>query len=152
MGITALCLVLTGYEPWLAPHSSQTCHKQLHPFSHISTCFFYIMPELSSSNAVTCPILTGPVNFEIWELWITSKLRQEKVLGATLSTDILLTAQTSSTPSTSTSFTSSISVSTVTPQSLTSSASSTEDARNVVFHSSCLCTACSNGLGYFRIT
>ena len=87
------------------------------------------MPESSSSDAVTCPVLTRPVNFEIWELQITSKLCQEKVLGATLSTNVLLTAQTSSTPSLSTSSTSSTSVSTVTSQSLTSSVSSTEDTQ-----------------------
>ena len=129
VGITALCLVLTGYEPWLVPHNSQTCHKQLHPFPHISMCSFYIMLESSSSDAVTCPGLTRSANFEIWELQITSKLCQGKVLSATLSTDILLTAQTSSTPSTSTSSTSSTSGSTAMPQCLTSSASSTEDTR-----------------------
>ena len=87
------------------------------------------MPESSSSDVVTCPVLTGLANFEIWELWITSKLCWEKVLSATLSTDVLLTAQTSSTPSTLTSSASFTSVSTAMPQCLTSSATSTEDTR-----------------------
>ena len=85
------------------------------------------MPESSSSDAVTCPVLTGSANFEIWEFRITSKLCREKVLGAALGTNVLLTAQTSSTLSPSTSSTSSTSVSTMAPQSLTFSASSIED-------------------------
>ena len=36
------------------------------------------MPESSSSNAVTCSVLTRPANFEIWELRIISKLHRER--------------------------------------------------------------------------
>ena len=97
-------------------------------FSHISTCSFHTMPESSSSDAVTCPTLTGLANFEIWELQITSKLHWEKVLSAALDTNVLLTAQTSSTPSTLIFSASSTSVPTATLKSLISSAFSTEDA------------------------
>ncbi|EGO28660.1 hypothetical protein SERLADRAFT_434574 [Serpula lacrymans var. lacrymans S7.9] len=34
----------------------------------------------TAHNTSTCPVLTGPNNFQIWKLKIISKLRQEKVL------------------------------------------------------------------------
>ncbi|EGN91221.1 hypothetical protein SERLA73DRAFT_80879 [Serpula lacrymans var. lacrymans S7.3] len=34
----------------------------------------------TARNTSACPVLTGPNNFQIWKLWIISKLRQEKVL------------------------------------------------------------------------
>ncbi|EGN93382.1 hypothetical protein SERLA73DRAFT_78689 [Serpula lacrymans var. lacrymans S7.3] len=34
----------------------------------------------TARDTSTCPVLTGPNNFQIWKLWIISKLRREKVL------------------------------------------------------------------------
>ncbi|KIK97957.1 hypothetical protein PAXRUDRAFT_125316, partial [Paxillus rubicundulus Ve08.2h10] len=42
----------------------------------------------ASADTPTCPILIGPLNFQIWKLWIIVKLQREKVLGVALGTDI----------------------------------------------------------------
>ncbi|KIK80632.1 hypothetical protein PAXRUDRAFT_158144, partial [Paxillus rubicundulus Ve08.2h10] len=41
----------------------------------------------ASADTPTCLTLIGPLNFQIWKLWITAQLRREKVLGMALGTD-----------------------------------------------------------------
>ena len=58
------------------------------------------MLESTNSDGTTCPTLTGPNNYKIWKLWITVKLRREKILGIVLGTNAKPRAVPSSTTTT----------------------------------------------------